>query len=41
MIIIKSKTTEQHIKAYLKDVYSTFTDSTYILSDRSSEFTSK
>ena len=41
MIPIKSKTTEVVIKAYLKDVYSTFKDSKYILSDRGGEFTSK
>ena len=41
MIPIKSKTTEAVIKAYLKDVYSTFGGSKYILSDRGGEFTSK
>ena len=40
MIPIKSKNNEGIIKAYLKDVYSTFRGSTYILSDRGGEFTS-
>ena len=40
MIPIKSKTMEDVIKAYLKDVYSTFRGSKYITSERGSEFTS-
>ena len=38
---IKSKTTEQVIKAYLKDVFSTYEGSKYILSDSGGELTSK
>ena len=41
MIPIRSKSTEDMIKAYLTGVYSTFRGSKYILSDQSSEFTSK
>ena len=40
MIPIKSNTTEEVMKACLKDVYSTFGGSKYILSDRG-ELTSK
>ena len=40
MIPTKSKTTEV-IKAYLRDVYSTFGGSKCILSDKGGEFTSK
>ena len=38
---IKSKTTEEVIKAYLKNAYSTFGGSKYILSDKGGEFTGK
>ena len=41
MIPIRSKSTEDLIKAYLIAVYSTFGGIKYILSDHSSEFTSK
>ena len=41
MIPIRSKSTEEVIKPYPLGVYSTFRGSTYILSDRGSEFTSK
>ena len=41
IIPIRSKSTEEGIKAYLIDVYFTFGGSKYILSDWSSEFTSK
>ena len=41
MIPIRSKNTEEVIKAYLTTVYSTFAGSKYILSDHGSEFTSK
>ena len=41
MIPIRSKSTEEVIKAYLTGVYSTFGGSKYILSDSRSEFTSK
>ena len=41
MIPIRSKITEDVIKAYLTGVYSTFRGSKYILSNCSSEFTSK
>ena len=41
MIPIRSKTTEDIIKAYLTAVYSTFRGSKYILSDHGSEFTCK
>ena len=41
MIPIRSKSTEEFIKAYLTGVYSTFGGSKYILSDQGSEFTSK
>ena len=41
MIPIRSKSTEDIIKAYLTGAYSTFGGSKYILSDCSSEFTSK
>ena len=41
MISVRSKSTEEVIKAYLTDVYSTFGGSKYILSDRGSQFASK
>ena len=41
MIPIKTKTREDVINAYLKDVYATFNSSTYILSDRGRQFFSK
>ena len=41
MIPFKSKTTEEFIKAYLKDVYSSFRGNQCILNDRRDEFTSK
>ena len=41
MITIRSKSTEEVIRAYLTDVYSTFRCSKYILSDRGGEFPSK
>ena len=41
MIPIKSKSTEEFIKAYLTVVYCTFGGSKYILSDGGSEFTNK
>ena len=41
MITIRSKRTEEVIKAYLTGVYYTFRGSKYILSDRESEFTSR
>ena len=41
VIPIRSKSTEDIIKAYLTGVYSTFRGSKYILSDCSNEFTSK
>ena len=41
MIPIRLKSTEGVIKAYLTGVYSTFGGSKYILSDFSSEYTSK
>ena len=41
MILIKSKTTEHPIQAYLKNVYSIFRGSKYILSDREGKIISK
>ena len=41
MIPIKTKTIENIFNAYLKHVYSTFSGSKYILSDRGGEFSSK
>ena len=41
MVTIKSKTTEEVIKAYLKNVYSVFGDSKYILNYRGEYFISK
>ena len=41
IIPIRSNTTEEVIKAYLKDVYSTFGDSKYILNHRGGVFISK
>ena len=41
MILIRSESTEEVIKAYLTGFYSTFGGSKYILSDQGSEFTSK
>ena len=41
MIPIRSKSTEEGIKAYLTGMYSTFGGNHYILSDRGSEFTVK
>ena len=41
VIPIRSKSTEEVIKAYLTGVYSTFGGNKYILNDRGSEFTSK
>ena len=41
IIPVRSKSTEDTIKAYLTGVFSTFGGSKYILSDHSSEFTSK
>ena len=41
MIPLKSKTTEEVIKAYLKNMYSVLGGSKYILGDREGEFTSK
>ena len=41
MIPTKWKTTEEVIKVYLRNVYSVFGHSKYILSDRGGEFTSK
>ena len=41
MMPIRSKSTKEVIKAYLKGVYSTFGGSKYILFDRGNQFTSK
>ena len=41
MIPIRLEITEEVIKAYVTGLYSTFWGSKYILSDQSSEFTSK
>ena len=41
MILIRSKSTEDILKAYLTGVYSTFGGSKYILNDHNSEFTCK
>ena len=41
LVPIRTKTTDDVIKAYLKNVYSTFGGSKYILSDRGGKFTSQ